>query len=121
MKLDVVVPVEGSHLRAVVKPGAGCVMVARNGLLRLHHQANTGAINLLEYADRVAVAAFRARDEALTHAVVAVQWDDVLIIGSFDTQARTLTLTQRDALAGWLDTRALAGSETIEIVFGESS
>lgn len=119
MLLDVVVPKEHSPLRAVIDRGAGCVLARRDTMCLLYHQGDGGAFNITDYAGRVEVAAFRARDGAPTHAKVAAATEDVHIIGAFNTDTRTLTIDERGVLAEWLDAPSLRGPERLEVVFGE--
>lgn len=119
MNIDVVVPAPSDGIRAVVQAGAGCVMVERAGMYLLYHQSDTGAVNLMSYADRVRVAAYRARDRAPTHAVISIGADQAHIIGRFDTERDVLTIHDRERLAEWLDTPSVAGPEHLEFIFEE--
>lgn len=102
MTLDVYVPVEGSGAATIVLPKSAIVgTILPAGVVRIDYEGNSHG-HLGTYAFRLLHAADRHVSGYPTTARAYVQPDELILVGRYDIEERTLALEDFDALADWL-------------------
>lgn len=101
------VPALGSSLSRTLARGSAIVSDAneapRDGLVVIYFEGNIfGAVNLVEYPDRVLNAAGRLRENYPTSAMQGAYLSDLVAIGTFHYPTRGLLIENRAALQEWL-------------------
>jgi hypothetical protein len=104
MRLPVYVPKLAAL--AMIQPGAGIVggqRLGHPGKLLIDYEDNrAGAENIRSYADRLAQAADRHLTGYPTSSRLLADPDDLLHVGTFDTQTGMVEVSNGEALEAWL-------------------
>lgn len=116
-KLTIYVPRAASDLERMILPRSGIVgTMQTEGRVLIDYEGNAyGAANMVTWADRVEHAAGRHVMRYPTVARLEVIAFDLVPVGVFDTDGRTVTVGHVDEVCRWLYTRSDALSTELAI------
>lgn len=105
MIVNVYVPKPGARSLNDVRPGSGMVGSPHpNGRVTVDFEGNLyGAENLRTYEERLLHAADRHRTSYPTIARRYIPEDDLILVGTYDTDTKALDVVDEEALRGWRD------------------
>lgn len=106
MIVNVYTPTPGSLSCASIHEGSGIVgtPLGGSGRVLIDFEGNLyGAENMRTYEERLLHAADRHRTRYPTMARMAVRVAELHLVGTYDTDTRTLLVTDEAALAAWRD------------------
>lgn len=102
-ELMVYVPRPGSALGESILPGSAvCGRLQDNGRVLIDYEGNRyGSMNMRTFEEKLLHAAGRHIENYPTVARAMVKSADLIAVGRYDYETKTLSVDNRDALLGW--------------------